>query len=107
MNSRVTGCVLELTLEQTFEISGSLDNGVKEIEDMNFLNSDNNFFINKAISLLYVLLHCLQKFRRMRFHLWLSGSSANPRDLNTLRAGQSDLGFGLWALTHKALRKFF
>lgn len=89
------------------EISWSLDNGVKEIEDMSLLTSDNNFSINKAISLLYVLLLHLQKFRRMRFHLWLSGSSANPRDLNTLRAGQSDLAFGLWALTHKALRKFF
>lgn len=103
MNSRGTGCVLE----QTFEIIWSLDNGVKEIEDMNLLTSDNNHFINKAISLLYVLLHHLQKFRRMRFHLWLSGSSANPRDLNSLRAGQSDLAFGLWVLTHKALRKFF
>lgn len=74
---------------------------------MNLLTSDNNFFINKAISLLDVLLHHLQNFRRMRFHLWLSGSSANPRDLNYLRGGQSDLAFGLWALAHKALRKFF
>lgn len=96
-----------LTLEQTFEIIWSLDNGVKEIDDMNLLTSDNNLFINKAISLLYVLLHHLQKFRRMRFHLWLSGSSANPRDLKSLRAGQSDLAFGLWVLTHEALRKFF
>lgn len=52
MSSRVTACALE----QTFEISWSLDNGVKETEEMNLLTSDKNFFINKAISLLYVLL---------------------------------------------------
>lgn len=71
---------------------------------MNLLTSENTFFINKDISLLYALLHCLQKFRRMRFHLWLSGSSVNPRELNT----QSRTKWpGPWTLTHKPLRKLF
>lgn len=84
MNSSLTDCVLTLILEQILEISWSLDNGIKEIEDMNLLTPDNNFLtfypIHKAVSLVYVLLHHLQKFRRMRSHLWLSGISPNPRD---------------------------
>jgi len=51
---------------------------------MNLFTPGNNFIsfypIHKATSLVYVLLHQVQKFKRMRSHLQLSGSSPNPRD---------------------------
>lgn len=59
-----------------------LANGVKENEYMNLLTPDNNilsfYLIHKATSLVYVLLHHLQKYRRMRFHLWFSRSFPVP-----------------------------
>lgn len=100
-NSRFTDSVFTLILQQLLEIQWSLDGGVKETEDMSLLTPSTNFLsfypIYKAISLGHILLHHLQKLRKMRSHLWRSGSFPNPRGFQQPQSrAKRSLDFGLW-----------